>query len=80
MTIIPSWLMTEEQRKSEYMKVNLSYLNDPDWWGRKQLVPDEKDWPDNSVAVQIEHHKDTASRLIELAAWNMRQVEELTKC
>jgi len=72
----PSWLQTPEQNRAGMMKVDLSYLDDPK---RSQTPPTPYTFKDDSIEMQIQRHRDTASRLIEQAAWNMKQVEELTK-
>lgn len=59
------------------LRVDLSYLSDPNWWGRKPASPMPHEFRDDFS--QIERHRDTASRLIELAAWNMREADRLTK-
>lgn len=60
-----------------FMKVDLSYLKDPNWWGREKNPPTPHVFKD--TFSEIERHRDTASRLIELAAWNMRQAEKLAE-
>jgi len=73
---IPSWLQTPDEIKSGMMKIDLSYLNDPN---TSKTTPSPYTFKDDSIEIQIRRHRDTASRLIELASWNMKQVEELTK-
>jgi len=74
---IPSWLQTPDQIKAGMMKVDLSYLEEPT---ANHPPPTPYAFKDDSIEVQIKRHQDTASRLTELAAWNMKQVEELNKC
>ena len=60
-----------------FMKVDLSYVTDPNWWGREKTTPEPYTFKE--VGSQIDRHYETASRLIELAAWNMREAERLAK-
>ena len=57
------------------MQVDISYATDPAWWGLEKTHPAEHTFRDDFS--QIDRHRETASRLIELAAWNMREAERL---
>lgn len=57
------------------MVIDLSYMTDPNWWGRKPAENKPHNFKNDHD--EAERHRDTASRLIELAAWNMREAARI---